>query len=79
MPETRALPDPWWGTANIHLCTLKDFTDLCRDLDLRIDACSALSNGKPARPMDPHGVLENWRAESALFVLSRREGAQPAG
>jgi methionine biosynthesis protein MetW len=79
MPETRALPDPWWGTANIHLCTLKDFTDLCRDLDLRIDACSALSNGKPARPMDPHGVLENWRAESALFVLSRREAAKPAG
>src|SRR4029078_683010 len=22
MPETRALPDPWWKTANIHLCTL---------------------------------------------------------
>jgi methionine biosynthesis protein MetW len=74
MPETRALPDPWWGTANIHLCTLKDFTDLCRDLDLRIEACSALSGGKSARPMNPRGVLENWRAESALFVLSRREG-----
>lgn len=71
MPETRALPDPWWATANIHLCTLKDFTDLCRDLSLRIEACAALSNGKPARPFDPDGILENWRAETALFVLSR--------
>jgi methionine biosynthesis protein MetW len=71
MPETRALPDPWWATPNIHLCTLKDFTDLCRDLNLRIDACSALSGGKPARPMDPSGMLENWRAETALFLLSR--------
>jgi len=78
MPETRALPDPWWGTANIHLCTLKDFTDLCRDLDLKIEACSALSGGKSARPMNPRGVLENWRAESALFVLSRREGGAAA-
>jgi methionine biosynthesis protein MetW len=71
MPETRALPDPWWATANIHLCTLKDFTDLCRDLALRIDACAALSAGKPARPIDPDGVLENWRAETALFLLSK--------
>jgi methionine biosynthesis protein MetW len=72
MPETRALPDPWWATANIHLCTLKDFTDLCRDLGLRIDACSALANGKPARLIDPNGVLENWRAETGLFLLSKR-------
>jgi methionine biosynthesis protein MetW len=72
MPETRALPDPWWATANIHLCTLKDFTDLCRDLGLKIDACAALSAGKPARPFDPAGILENWRAETVLFLLSRR-------
>ena len=71
MPETRVLPDPWWATANIHLCTLKDFTDLCRDLGLRIEACAALSTGKPARPMNPDGVLENWRAESAIFLLSK--------
>lgn len=71
MPETRALPDPWWATANIHLCTIRDFTDLCRDLGIRIDACAALSGGKPARPMDPDGLLENWRAETALFLLSR--------
>ena len=78
MPEIRALPDPWYATANIHLCTLRDFTDLCRELDLRVDACAALSEGKPARPIDPDGVFENWRAETVLFLLSRRNEA-PAG
>jgi methionine biosynthesis protein MetW len=78
MPETRALPDPWWSTPNIHLCTLRDFTDLCRELDLRVDACVALSGGKPARPMQPDGLLENWRAETALFLLSRRRETQPS-
>jgi len=77
MPETKALPDPWYSTANIHLCTLHDFTDLCEDLGLRIDACSALSAGKPARPIDPTRAVENWRAESALFLLSRRDQSQP--
>lgn len=72
MPETRALPEPWWSTPNIHLCTLRDFTELCRELDLRIDACSALSGGKPARPIDPEQPIENWRSESALFLLSHR-------
>jgi hypothetical protein len=77
MPETRALPDPWWSTPNIHLCTLRDFTDLCRELDLRVDACAALSGGKGARPIQPDGLLENWRSETALFLLSRRAEARP--
>jgi methionine biosynthesis protein MetW len=77
MPETRALPEPWWSTPNIHLCTLRDFTTLCEELDLRIDACAALSGGKAARPIDPSRGWENWRSESALFLLSRRAQGAP--
>jgi methionine biosynthesis protein MetW len=79
MPETSSLPEPWWSTPNIHLCTLADFVALTEDLDLRIEACAALNNGRPARQMDPTKPLENWRAESALFLLSRRnaEVAEP--
>ena len=75
MPETGALPDPWWSTPNIHLCTLRDFTVLCAELGLRIEAAAALSAGEPARPMDPARGIENWRAESALLLLSRRGSA----
>lgn len=77
MPLTSSLPTPWWGTPNIHLCTLRDFTQLCDDLGLRIDACAALANGKPARPMAPKRAIENWRAESALFLLSRVNAEPP--
>jgi methionine biosynthesis protein MetW len=79
MPETRALPEAWWETSNIHLCTLRDFTDLCADLGLRIEAAAALTQGKPARPMDPTNPLENWRAEQALFLLSRKAAGAYAG
>lgn len=78
MPETGALPEPWWSTPNIHLCTLRDFVDLCDQLELRIDACAALSEGKSARPIDPREPIENWRAETALFLLSRKAEPQPA-
>ena len=32
MPMTGSLPEPWWSTPNIHLCTLRDFTLLCDEL-----------------------------------------------
>ena len=76
MPETRVLKEPWWSTPNIHLCTLRDFTALCTDLDLQIEVAAALTEGAPAREMNPDGLFENWRAQSALFLLSRR-GAAP--
>ncbi len=71
MPETPALPDPWYATPNIHLCTLRDFTALCDELNLRIEAAVALAPGRPARVIDPQGRLENWRAEQAIFLLKR--------
>ena len=66
MPVTDVLPTPWWGTPNIHLCTVRDFTQLCDELDLRIEACAALANGKPARPIEPK------RARSRTGGRSRR-------
>ena len=35
------------------------------------------SSGKPARPIDPRRPLENWRSETALFLLSRKAEGQP--
>ena len=36
MPVAKHLPHSWFDTPNIHLCTFKDFEQLCRDLGLRI-------------------------------------------
>lgn len=75
MPVTAALPEPWWATPNIHLCTVADFIGLCDELDLEIDACAAFAGGRRARSANPKHRLENLRAEAALFVLSRRARA----
>ena len=36
MPVTRSLPNEWYDTPNIHLCTIRDFEDLCRMSRLRV-------------------------------------------
>jgi methionine biosynthesis protein MetW len=33
MPVSKTLPHRWYDTPNIHLCTVKDFEDLCLALD----------------------------------------------
>jgi methionine biosynthesis protein MetW len=78
MPVTRTLSTAWWETANIHLCTLADFADLCDAIGVRIEASSAFGGGRPARSIDPSRPMENWRAEHALFLLSRPEPQQPS-
>lgn len=36
MPLTPSLPDEWYDTPNIHLCTVRDFEQLCRQKNLSI-------------------------------------------
>ena len=74
MPETRALPHQWWSTPNIHMCTLRDFVELCGELQIEIEFGAAFAAGKPPRRIVADRAIENWRAESALFLLSRRSG-----
>jgi methionine biosynthesis protein MetW len=36
MPVSKALPYSWYDTPNIHLCTVKDFEDLCETVGAEI-------------------------------------------
>ena len=36
MPTTPTLSDAWFNTPNIHLCTIRDFIDLCKKMGIRI-------------------------------------------
>ena len=36
MPVTKTLPNTWYDTPNVHLCTIKDFENLCRQLGFEI-------------------------------------------
>jgi methionine biosynthesis protein MetW len=36
MPVTKNLPNQWFNTPNVHLCTLNDFEVLCKNHDIQI-------------------------------------------
>ena len=36
MPITKNLPNEWYNTPNLHMCTIKDFVNFCRKKNIKI-------------------------------------------
>lgn len=66
MPITRALPVSWYETQNIHHVTIEDFRSLVKEKGARIERRWFFSQGQE---IGTPGA--NWRAEFALFQVSR--------
>ena len=73
MPVTDNLPDAWHESPNAHLCTIKDFADLCRSVDAKVERAVAFNAwgqqlGTWVRmPLTVHNLL----GEKAVFLLKR--------
>jgi methionine biosynthesis protein MetW len=74
MPVTEYLPDAWYESPNAHLCTIKDFADLCAKVEAKVERAVAFNTsgqqlGTWTRlPLTLHNLL----GEKAVFLLSRR-------
>ena len=51
MPVSASLPYEWYETPNVHHCTITDFEDLCRRLEIRIRERLVLHEGRPVSVM----------------------------
>ena len=71
MPETQALSATWYETANIHLCSMLDLTDLCDELSLRVETCLTVTNGKVHHSTGRPSAWQNLLAELVVFELTR--------
>ena len=49
MPKSKELPYSWFNTPNVHLCTIKDFDDLCKLNKYRIVNRLVLTDNKSVR------------------------------
>lgn len=66
MPVTRLLPVAWYETENIHHLTVDDFLSLVAARGYKVEGAWFLADGKRIGP-----AAANWRAEHAVFLLSR--------
>jgi methionine biosynthesis protein MetW len=71
MPLTDNLPDRWYDTPNIHLCTIKDFRGLCKDVGARVERAVALNAYGRKLGVSMPAFAQNLFGEQAVFLLSR--------
>jgi methionine biosynthesis protein MetW len=76
MPRTENLPATWYDTPNIHFCTIKDFVQLCDEINVRMERAVALSPyGRPLRLNAPWWFW-NMFGEQGVFLLNRADTTQ---
>lgn len=68
MPVTNTLSSPWYETENIHLCTIKDFYQLMKKMEIKIIHCYGLT-GNNDRIFKPNSPYMNLMAQEAVFMI----------
>ena len=66
MPVSKTLPYSWYDTPNIHLCTVKDFEDLCVKVDAEILDERVIHEGRTI------GMFPNLLGSLGVFRFRRK-------
>jgi methionine biosynthesis protein MetW len=72
MPVTRALPVPWYETPNIHFCTIRDFVELCHEIDAVVERSMTINRSGTHLAMDAPLWFLNLFGQQAVFLLSHK-------
>ena len=71
MPITKNLPDEWYNTPNLHMCTIKDFYKFCNERDIILDKALALQNEKTSSINNSNLNIKNLTAELGIFLIEK--------
>ena len=72
MPVTKAFMQPWYETANIHVCTFRDFEDLCQTLDIIVRRRIVANHQGQRRILAAIKPLANLFGEIGIFLLEKK-------
>ncbi len=71
MPVTRTLPDEWYNTPNIHLCTIKDFVYFSREKNFKLSKSIAMRSNKISYINDLNLNIKNLTSNLGIFLIEK--------
>jgi methionine biosynthesis protein MetW len=71
MPITRTLPDEWYNTPNLHMCTIQDFFSFCENRKINLYKSIALQNFKSSKITNSNLTLKNLTAVLGIFLIEK--------
>ena len=71
MPITKSLPNNWYDTPNIHMCTIKDFVKFSKIIDFKIFKSLALINKNVSKIDNSNLFFKNLFGELGIFLIEK--------
>ena len=71
MPITRTLPDEWYNTPNLHMCSIKDFFNFCENRKINLYKSIAIQNLKSSEITNSNLTLKNLTAVLGIFLIEK--------
>ena len=71
MPVTKNLPNDWYNTPNLHMCTIKDFYNFCYKKKIKIYKSIAI-NGEITSKINRGNInIKNLSSELGIFLINK--------
>ena len=71
MPVTKSLPHQWHNTPNLHMCTIKDFSDFCDNKKIKFIKSLALDGEKLLNISRTNLGKRNLFSEIGIFLIEK--------
>ena len=71
MPVTKTLPNEWYNTPNIHMCTIKDFFKFSKTINFKIFKSLALMNKDVSIINSSNLFFKNLFSELGIFLIEK--------
>ena len=71
MPVTQTLPNEWYNTPNIHMCTIKDFFKFSKTMNFKIFKSLALMNKNVSTINSSNLLFKNLFCELGIFLIEK--------
>jgi len=69
MPITKNLPNEWYNTPNLHMCTIKDFVNFCNKKNIKISRSMCLTDEKISEITNKNKGYKNIFSQLGIFLI----------
>ena len=71
MPVTDTLPNEWYDTPNLHMCSIKDFYNFCSKKKIDLTESIALNGNKTSKINKKNINIKNLSSELGIFLIKK--------
>ena len=71
MPITKNLPNEWYNTPNLHMCSIKDFFNFCNIRKINLFNSLALHKDRVSKITKGNLELKNLFSELGIFLIEK--------